>query len=73
MRLTEVVLFGIVSILGSPDWENACEAEVLEMYRFNPAGLEARIKLLTKKYALRDEPDKNPDMKEMYEKLSKAI
>ena len=73
MRLTEEVLLGIVSILGNPDWENACVGEVLEMHKFDPARFEDRTKLLTKKYALRDEPDENQNMKEVYEELSQEV
>jgi ubiquitin-protein ligase len=74
MRLIEVVLLGIVSILGNPDWENACaEEEVLEMHKFDPARFEDRIKLLTKKYALKDEPDENQNMKKVYEELSQDV
>jgi ubiquitin-protein ligase len=64
------VLLGIVSVLGNPDWENACMGEVLEMYKFDPARFDDRIKLLTKKYALRDKPDENQNIKEVYEELS---
>lgn len=59
----------MVSILGNPDWENACVGEVLEMHSFNSAGYDDQIKLLTKKYALRGQPDENQNMKQVYEKL----
>ena len=73
MRLTKVVLLGIVLILGNPDWENACVGEVLEMHSFDSAGCDDRITLLTKKYALRGQPDENQNMKQVYEKLSQEV
>jgi hypothetical protein len=73
MRLTKVVLLGMVLILGNPDWENACVGEVLEMHSFDSAGYDDRIKLLTKKYALRGQPDENQNMKQVYEKLSQEV
>ncbi len=73
IRLIEVVLLGMVSILGNPDLENACVEEVLEMHKFDPARFENRIKLLTKKYALRGELDGNQNTKKLYEELSQAV
>jgi ubiquitin-conjugating enzyme E2 D/E len=71
--LTEVVLLGIVSILGTPDWENACVADVLRMYNFDPERFIDRSKLLTKKYALSDEPDEDQSIKVVYEELSQEV
>jgi hypothetical protein len=65
MKLKEVVLLGIVSILGNPDWENACVGEALELHKSDPARFEDRVKLLTKKYALKNEPDENKNIKEI--------
>jgi hypothetical protein len=59
----------MVSILGNPDWENACVREVLDIHSFYSAGYGHQIKLLTKKYALRGQPDENHNTKQVYEKL----
>jgi hypothetical protein len=73
IRLTEIVLLGVVSILGNPDWENACMGHVLEMHKSDPARFEDRVKLLTKKFALRDKLDESQSMKTVYEELWQEV
>jgi ubiquitin-protein ligase len=72
-RLTKSVLLGIVAILGDPDWENSCMGEVLEMHNSDPARFEDRVKLMTKKYALRDKLDENQSMKAVYKELQQEV